>query len=75
MSAGCVPIVVNKGGQKEIVRHEKDGYLFNSEDELLDRTMTLIKNNDLLKKYSESSVMRAMRFSTDAFYERVSGLL
>jgi glycosyltransferase involved in cell wall biosynthesis len=34
MAAGCVPVVVNKGGQPEIVEHGKNGFVWNTLDEL-----------------------------------------
>lgn len=34
MSAGCIPVVINKGGQPEIVK-EGTGYLWNTTDELV----------------------------------------
>ena len=44
MSAGCVPVVVKRGGQKEIVSHGKSGYLWNTLDELLEHTALLIND-------------------------------
>jgi glycosyltransferase involved in cell wall biosynthesis len=46
MSAGCVPVVVNKGGQKEIVSHGKSGYLWNTVDELVEHTASLMNDAD-----------------------------
>ena len=34
MAAGCVPIVLGKGGLPEIVEHDKSGFLWNTLDEL-----------------------------------------
>ncbi len=44
MSAGCVPVVVNRGGQKEIVSHGNSGYLWNTLDELLEHTTLLVRD-------------------------------
>jgi hypothetical protein len=38
MPAGCVSVVVNKVGQKEIVSHGKSGYLWNMLNELIEDT-------------------------------------
>jgi len=38
MSYGCIPIVINAGGQPETVSHGKNGYLFSDEEELLEYT-------------------------------------
>jgi glycosyltransferase involved in cell wall biosynthesis len=34
MAAGCVPVVIDKAGQREIVRHGTDGYRWTTLDEL-----------------------------------------
>ena len=34
MASGCVPVVIGKGGQKEIVEHGKTGYLWQTLNEL-----------------------------------------
>jgi glycosyltransferase involved in cell wall biosynthesis len=42
MSAGCIPVVINRGGQKEIVSHGKSGYLWDTVKELVTTTADLI---------------------------------
>ena len=44
MASGCVPVVVNKGGLKEIVGG-KYGEVWESIDELVDKTLVVIKKN------------------------------
>jgi len=70
MSAGCVPLVVNKGGYKEIVIHGRNGFLWNSVDGLLSRTTELIGNSGLVKKLSLLTQERAKDFSKEVFVER-----
>ena len=43
MANGAVPVVINEGGQKEIVENEKNGFLFDSQNELIEKTKTLSK--------------------------------
>ena len=50
MSARCLPIVINKGGQKEIVFHGESGYLWNTVDELIDVTLKMMTNAGLRAK-------------------------
>jgi glycosyltransferase involved in cell wall biosynthesis len=57
MSAGCVPVVINAGGQKEIVTDGEDGYLWATEDELLRKTKKLI---------GEQSILEALRSDPQA---------
>ena len=47
MGAGVIPVVVNAGGQKEIVRDGENGYLWDSEEELLRKTKKLIGDKNL----------------------------
>ena len=44
---GCVPVVYNAGGHKETVEHQKTGYLYKTELQLLDYTDKLIGNQKL----------------------------
>lgn len=71
MGAGAVPVVINAGGQPEIVRDGVDGYLWNSIDELLHKTETLIENKDLFSKMSEKAILRSREFSNDRFCKQV----
>ena len=70
MSAGCVPIVINKGGQPEIVRNMVDGFLWNTTEELKEYTLKLINNENLWKEMSQRSIKRAQEFNMGKFKER-----
>jgi glycosyltransferase involved in cell wall biosynthesis len=67
MAAGCVPVVINKGGQPEIVEHGVNGFLWETLDELRDYTTRLINDDDLRVKMSEAARKRAQVFSTESF--------
>jgi len=74
MSAGCVPIVINKAGQKEIVEHGVTGFLWNSLEELKQYTVDVINNpdtDDLRTKASDS----ARQFSSQKFRDNVLSIL
>lgn len=75
MAAGCVPVVINKGGQSEIVQHGESGFVWNSMGELLDYTALLMCDDDLRAQMSEAARRRAEHFSQDAFARRLSTLL
>lgn len=70
MAAGCVPIVINKGAQSEIVEHGISGFLWSSLDELRDYTLQLIADQVLWQKMSQAAQQRARFFSRAAFEER-----
>lgn len=67
MAAGCVPIVINKGGQTEIVEDKISGLLWDQIDEFIESTLTLIKDHDLWKKLSEGAMKRSKNFSKKNF--------
>lgn len=71
MSAGCVPVVINKGGQPELVRSMIDGFLWNTTEELKEYTIKLINNASLWRRMSQSSVERIQEFGLDKFKDRV----
>lgn len=75
MSAGCVPVVIGKGGQPEIVAHGINGYLWNTTEELKYFTTELIGNPETLEKLSRSAVERSHRYSKHSFEQRLQKLL
>ena len=75
MSAGVVPVVINAGGQKEIVEDGFSGFLWNSKEELIDKTGRLINNELLLKELSENAEKRSGDFSPDNFNKSLASLI
>ncbi len=70
MAAGCVPVVINKGAQPEIVEHGVSGFLWNNLDELKGYTLRLIEDDALRGKMAEAAQVRARTFSREAFIRR-----
>ncbi len=62
-----VPVVINAGGQKEIVESGKSGYLWDSLDELIKNTRELADNPDKLVSFGENASLAAKRFSQERF--------
>jgi glycosyltransferase involved in cell wall biosynthesis len=75
MAAGCVPIVINKGGQKEIVQHGVSGFLWNTLEELQECTLLVMRDEALRRKMSDAARTRAAHFSRDSFVSRTMDLL
>lgn len=71
MSAGSVPLVVNKGGHGEIISSGKNGFLWHNEMELIELTKDLIKTKGLIKKLSDSAKLDSIKFSKKEFKENV----
>jgi glycosyltransferase involved in cell wall biosynthesis len=75
MAAGCVPVVINKGGQPEIVEHGISGFLWNTLDELQQYTAELMQDDPLFQKMSRAARQRARLFSREAYVTRFCSLL
>lgn len=67
MSAGCVPIISNLGGHKEIVRNSINGFLVSDLDELGSRTLEIIKKPGLLSEISQKSQESSKLFDIRLF--------
>lgn len=67
MGAGAVPVVINAGGQKEIVEDGKNGLLWSTVDELIQKTSSLIENQKLWEKLSKEAIRRSNYFAGDRF--------
>lgn len=73
-AAGAVPVVIDKGGQKEIVTNNKNGLLWSTKMQLLNQTLFLIKNKDNLRQLSKKAVKNSRRFTINKFlnqYEEI----
>ena len=75
MGAGAVPIVINTGGQKEIVQNGKNGFLWDTTNELMEKTNILTRNNKLWEKMSDESTIRAKIFSKERFCKELDVIL
>ena len=72
MSAGAVPVVINSGGQKEIVIEGKNGYLWTSIPELKLKTEKLIKNQSLREQVSKEAELSSRAFSKEVFCNKIN---
>lgn len=75
MAGGCVPVVIGKGGQTEIVEPGKSGFLWNNLGELQNLTLKLINEDNLRKNLSNKARIRARVFSKRKFVERINQLI
>ncbi len=67
MSARAVPIVINKGGQKEILGRELAQCLWDDEDDCLAKTLELIKNEMKRTELAEIAHQKSLLFSREKF--------
>ncbi len=75
MASGLIPIVVNKGGLKEIVENGSNGYLWKTTNELVKKTLRLINNPLKLKTLSEASLADAKQYSKENFERKFLNLI
>lgn len=67
MSSGCVPIVVRKGGQPEIVHDGIDGLMWDTLDGLKECTLQLINEPEKREQLANAAIETSRRFDTDQF--------
>jgi len=75
MSAGCVPIVINKGGQPEIVTDKVDGFLWKTKTDLVKATLQLIKSPKLWQKLSSQAIKDSRQFSEKVFNQKINEII
>lgn len=75
MASGCVPVVIDNGGQPEIVSHSIDGYLWHTLDELQRYTRNLIDDPATREKMAVSALERSRRYAKQNFFTRLDELL
>lgn len=75
MAAGCVAIALKKGGQKEIIEDGVNGFLWETEKELIEKTRLLLKNNALREKMAKKAKERSKIFSKNRFCQDVLKLV
>lgn len=75
MSARCVPVVINRGGQKEIVSHAESGYLWLSVDELVEHSLRLINDQSLLAAMQANARARSKEFDREHFSNKLLTIL
>jgi glycosyltransferase involved in cell wall biosynthesis len=75
MSAGAVPVVIDAGGQPDIVTDGVDGLLFRSEDELVAATRSLVDDPDLRRRLGKAAAEAAAGYGLEAFGGRLRALV
>lgn len=71
MLNGLVPVVIEAGGQKEIVEEAESGFLWTNAIELIEKTFLVTNDEKLSLRLSQSAVRKAQKFSTDSFCQKI----
>jgi glycosyltransferase involved in cell wall biosynthesis len=75
MAAGCVPVVVGRGGLKEVVGPDLLGWTWQSWYECLRKTRAVIDNPELRASLAEKASRQAENFGFPKFQQRVCQLV
>ena len=75
MRCGVVPVVINAGGQSEIVENNVSGFLWDNLDELKDKTYKLINDESLLSSISKEAEKESLRFGKEEFCKEINELI
>ncbi len=75
MAAGCVPVVIAKGGQPEIVQDGRNGMLWRTTEDLKRATWRLIREPGLRRDLSAAAREDSKRFGQPRFESRLHELL
>lgn len=75
MSAGLVPIVVNRGGLPEIITDKDNGFLWDNIEQLISKTMLLIGSPELIADMSNKSKISSQLFSKTIFSQNLLSIL
>ncbi len=75
MAAGCVPVVIRKGGQPEIVSHEQNGLLWDTLEELQKQTLRVIHDDPFRHKLAAAAKIASSQYDKEHFRQKISDLL
>lgn len=75
MASGCVPVVINKGGLKEIIQNEKSGLLWDSPTQLFDMTIKVVKDSKMREQLAKEAIIRSKDFSKQKFEQKINNLI
>lgn len=75
MGVGTVPVVINTGGQPEIVVDGESGFLWNTKEELIHKTTLLMEDNELRETMAKNGEKRVEVFKKQRFCEEFLQLI
>lgn len=75
MASGIVIFAYDAGGHKEIIENEVNGFLWNSQSELIRKTCDLILDFDRSKEIVKNAIKRSKDFSLGVFFNEVSNII
>ncbi len=75
MAAGVAPVVYGQGGQADIVHENKDGFLWQTETDLIHKTKLLIEDKAVLNKIVRGASITIADYDLIKFYEKLKVII
>lgn len=75
MASGCVPVVINLGGQREIVENSVSGFLWDNLKQMKEKTLDLIADEKLRKQMEQTAIESSGAFNSKRFKEQIEELV
>lgn len=75
MASGAVPVVINRGGQTEIVKNNESGFLWDDPESLMQKTQKLIDDKKLMEKLASNAIVQSKEFSKAKFIEHLNRII
>jgi len=72
MGMGAVPVVINAGGQKEIVTDGENGFVWNTLEELEQKTTNLINDTQSYERLAKNAALSVGKYSLEKFCKSFS---
>lgn len=74
MSAGVIPVVIDKGGQREIIT-DNTGFLCRNLDDMVTNTIKIFGSKELSESMSQEAIKQSANFSVSSFNSQVESIL
>lgn len=75
MYSGCIPLAYDAGGQREIINHNQNGFLWRNSHNLINQTINLIKNETISEEISKNAHTSVQKYSKNIFIEKIRDLI
>jgi glycosyltransferase involved in cell wall biosynthesis len=72
MTARCIPVVYDGGGQREIVANGKSGFFWKTKEQLVATTLSVMNDSALSPRIADGARERSLDFSHARFTQNVS---
>ncbi len=75
MAAGCIPVVIDKGGSREIVENGYNGFLFSNLKQLKEKSLKVINDTKLQNKLVKNSLKSCKKYNSENFEKRLHKII